>query len=148
MEILVAKSYQNLPVVREPYSESGKLYCDVKMKSGSVKKVRVYSQKEYEKMYPEPKLKLGSQRNMLGFGEDGFILIFNNKPEFEEFYEKGIFRYHKIFGWYLPGNEIVPALLPGIVPKVLSWETVGGENGELIAEDKLIKAFNKFVRSI
>ena len=77
MEILVAKSYQNLPVVREPYSESGKLYCDVKMKSGSVKKVRVYSQKEYEKMYPAPEPKWKPQRELLGFGEDGFILIFS-----------------------------------------------------------------------
>lgn len=148
MEILVAKSYQNLPVVREPYSESGKLYCDVKMKSGSIKKVRVYSQKEYDKMYPAPPTKWKPQRELLGFGEDGFILVFNNAPEFEEFYERGPFRYHRVFGWYLPGNEIVPTLLPGIVPKVLSWEIVGNSDGELVAEDKLIKAFNKFIKSI
>ena len=81
-------------------------------------------------------------------GEDGYILIFNNKPEFEEFYEQGSFRFHVTFGWYLPSSETVPVLPEGCVPKVLSWETVGGEDGELIAEDKLIKAFNKFVRSI
>ena len=148
MELYVAKSYQGLPVVEEPYKKGGKTYCKVKMKSGAAKEVRVYSQKEYEKMYPAPEPKWKPQRELLGFGEDGFILIFNNKPEFETFYEKGPFRYHRVFGWYLPGNEIVPALLPGIVPKVLSWETVGGEDGELIAEDKLIQAFNKFVRSI
>lgn len=148
MEILVAKSYQNLPVVREPYSESGKLYCDVKMKSGSIKKVRVYSQKEYDKMYPAPAPKWKPQREMLGFGEDGYILIFNNAPEFEEFYEKSPMRYHRVFGWYLPSSETVPVLPAGVVPKVLTWETVGGANGELIAEDKLVKAFNKFVRSI
>lgn len=148
MEILVAKSYQNLPVVREPYSESGKLYCDVKMKSGSIKKVRVYSQKEYEKMYPTPPAKWKPQREMLGFGEDGYILIFNNAPEFEEFYEKSPMCYHRVFGWYLPSSETVPVLPAGVVPKVLTWETVGGADGELIAEDKLVKAFNKFVRSI
>lgn len=148
MEILVAKSYQNLPVVREPYSESGKLYCDVKMKSGSIKKVRVYSQKEYDKMYPAPAPKWKPQREMLGFGEDGYILIFNNAPEFEEFYEKSLMRYHRVFGWYLPSSETVPVLPAGVVPKVLTWETVGGADGELIAEDKLVKAFNKFVRSI
>lgn len=148
MEILVAKSYQNLPVVREPYSESGKLYCDVKMKSGSIKKVRVYSQKEYDKMYPAPAPKWKPQREMLGFGEDGYILIFNNAPEFEEFYEKSPMRYHRVFGWYLPSSETVPVLPAGVVPKVLTWETVGGADGELIAEDKLVKVFNKFVRSI
>lgn len=148
MEILVAKSYQNLPVVREPYSESGKLYCDVKMKSGSIKKVRVYSQKEYEKMYPTPPAKWKPQRELLGFGEEGYILIFNNAPEFEEFYEKSPMRYHRVFGWYLPSSETVPVLPAGVVPKVLTWETVGGADGELIAEDKLVKAFNEFVRSI
>lgn len=148
MEILVAKTYQGLEVIEAPYEKNKKMYCKIRTRKGESKEIRVYSQKEYDKMYPAPEPKWKPQRELLGFGEDGFILIFNNKPEFETFYEKGIFRYHKIFGWYLPSNEIVPALLPGIVPKVLSWETVGGEDGELIAEDKLIKAFNKFVRSI
>lgn len=148
MEILVAKTYQGLPVVQEPYEKNKKMYCKVRLKSGSEKEVRVYSQKEYEKMYPAPPVKWKPQRELLGFGEDGFILIFNNKPEFEEFYEKGPFRYHRIFGWYLPGNEIVPALLPGIIPKVLSWETVGGNDGELIEEAALTKAFNKFIKTI
>ena len=148
MEILVAKTYQGLPVVQEPYEKNKKMYCKVRLKSGSEKEVRVYSQKEYEKMYPAPPAKWKPQRELLGFGEDGFILIFNNKPEFEEFYEKGPFRYHRIFGWYLPGNEIVTALLPGIVPKVLSWETVGGNDGELIEEAALAKAFNKFIKTI
>ena len=147
-EILVAKTYQGLPVVQEPYEKNKKMYCKVRLKSGSDKEVRVYSQKEYEKMYPAPPAKWKPQRELLGFGEDGFILIFNNKPEFEEFYEKGPFRYHRIFGWYLPGNEIVPTLLPGIVPKVLSWEIVGGNDGELIEEVALTKAFNKFIKSI
>lgn len=148
MEILVAKTYQGLPVVQEPYEKNKKMYCKVRLKSGSEKEVRVYSQKEYEKMYPAPPAKWKPQRELLGFGEDGFILIFNNKPEFEEFYEKGPFRYHRIFGWYLPGNEIVPALLPGIIPKVLSWEIVGGNDGELIEEAVLTKAFNKFIKTI
>ena len=147
MEILVAKSYQNLPVVREPYSESGKLYCDVKMKSGSVKKVRVYSQKEYDKMYPAsagPKWK--PQKEMLGFGEEEYILVFNNKPEFEKFYEKGPFRYHRVFGWYLPSGETVPILPEGCYPLVLRWDVVGGTDGELFEEKKLMKEFAKFVR--
>ena len=148
MELYVAKSYQGLPVVEEPYKKGGKTYCKVRTPKGVLKEVRVYNQKEYEKLYPAPAPKWKPQRELLGFGEDGFILIFNNKPEFEEFYEKGIFRYHKIFGWYLPGNETVPILPEGCYPLLLRWDVVGGEDGELIAEDKLIKVFNKFVRSI
>ena len=148
MDILVAKTYQGLPVVQEPYEKNKKMYCKVRMKSGSEKEVRVYSQKEYDKMYPAPAPKWKPQRDILGFGEDGFILVFNNAPEFEEFYERGPFRFHRVFGWYLPGNEIVPALLPGIVPKVLSWEVVGRDDGELIEETALVKAFNKFIKTI
>lgn len=148
MDVLVAKTYQGLPVVQEPYEKNKKMYCKVRMKSGSDKEVRVYSQKEYDKMYPAPAPKWKPQRDMLGFGEDGFILVFNNAPEFEEFYERGPFRFHRVFGWYLPGNEIVPALLPGIVPKVLSWEVVGRDDGELIEETALVKAFNKFIKTI
>ena len=149
MEIFVAKSYQNLPVVREPYSESGKLYCDVKMKSGSVKKVRVYSQKEYEKMYPAPAPKWKPQREMLGFGEDGYILVFNTGPDVDEqFYVEGPFRFSRFFGWYLPSNETVPVLPAGIIPKVLPWEVVGNNDGELKEEKELIKNFSSFVRTI
>ena len=148
MEILVAKTYQGLPVVKEPYEKNKKMYCVVRLKSGKDKEVRAYSQKEYEKMYPAPPAKWKPQRELLGFGEDGYILIFNNAPEFEEFYERGPFRYHVVFGWYLPSSETVPVLPAGITPKVLTWETVGGDDGELFAEDKLMKSFAKFVRSL
>lgn len=148
MEILVAKTYQGLEVVEGPYEKNKKMYCKVKTSKGVLKEVRSYSEKEYSRMYPDAGPKWKPQRELLGFGEDGYILIFNNKPEFESFYEQGNFRFHVTFGWYLPSSETVPVLPKGCVPKVLSWETVGGEDGELIAEDKLIKAFNKFVRSI
>lgn len=142
----MAKSYQNLPVVREPYSESGKFYCDVVTPKGVTKKVRVYSQKEYERLYPAPAPKWKPQREILGFGEDGYILVFNNKPEFEQFYEQGPMRYHKVFGWYLPSGETVPVLPEGCYPLVLKWETVGGADGELFEEKKLMREFAKFAK--
>ena len=43
MELYVAKSYQGLPVVEEPYKKGGKTYCKVKMKSGAAKEVRSIS---------------------------------------------------------------------------------------------------------
>lgn len=148
MEIYVAKSYQGLPIVEEPYEKSGKSYCKVRLKSGNLKEVRVYTEKEYEKMYPAPLHKWAPQRKILGFGDEGYIIIFNSKPEFEEFYEKGPFRYSRFFGWYLPGNETVPVLPNGIVPKVLPWEIVGNTDGELKEEKELLKNFSHFVRTI
>lgn len=118
------------------------------MKSGSVKKVRVYSQKEYDKMYPAPPIKWKPQKDMLGFGEDEYILVFNNKPEFEKFYEDGPFRYHRVFGWYLPSGETVPILPEGCYPLVLRWDVVGGADGELFEESKLMKEFAKFAKFV
>lgn len=143
MEILVAKSYQGLPIVEEPYVKSGKTYCKVKMKSGSVKEVRVYSQKEYDKMYPAPPAKWKPQREILGFGEDGYVIIFNGAGPHEEFFEKSIARYHRIMGWYVPSNETVPVLPDGVTAVMLPWEYVGGDNGELRAEADVIEGVRK-----
>lgn len=148
MDIYVAKSYQDLPIVEEPYIKSGKSYCKVRLKSGNIKEVRVYTEKEYEKMYPMPKPKWAPQRKMLGFGDEGYIIIFNTKPEFESFYEKGPFRFSRFFGWYLPANETIPVLPDGIIPKFLPWEVVGNDDGELKEEKELMKNFSKFVKTV
>ena len=143
MEILVAKSYQGLPVVEEPYVKSGKTYCKVKTKSGSVKEVRTYTQKEYDKMYPAPPAKWKPQREILGFGEDGYIIIFNGAGPHEEFFEQSIARFHRVWGWYIPSNETVPVLPDGVTAVMLPWERVGGDNGELYAEADVIEGVRK-----
>ena len=39
MELYVAKSYQGLPVVEEPYKKGGKTYCKVRTPLGVLKEV-------------------------------------------------------------------------------------------------------------
>ena len=143
MDIYVAKSYQDLPIVEEPYIKSGKSYCKVRLKSGSIKEVRVYTEKEYEKMYPLPKPKWAPQRKMLGFGDEGYIIIFNGADKYEEYFNKTNACYHRIWGWYVPSNETVPVLPEGVSAVVLPWENVGGENGELYPEDDVIAGVRK-----
>ena len=45
----VAKSYQNLEIVKEPYMANGRMYVQVKLGNGNTKQVRWYSDKEYAK---------------------------------------------------------------------------------------------------
>ena len=52
---LVAKSYQNMEIVHEPFQKNGRMYVEVKTSKGTIKQVRWYSQSEYAKMYPEDK---------------------------------------------------------------------------------------------
>ena len=143
MEIYVAKSYQGLPIVEEPYTKSGKAYCKVCLKSGKVKEVRVYTEKEYEKMYPLPKPKWAPQRKMLGFGDEGYIIIFKGADKYEEYFNNSSARYCRFWGWYIPSNETVPVLPEGVSAVVLPWENVGGEDGELYPEDDVIKGVRK-----
>ena len=48
---MVAKSYQKLKIVKEPYMANGKMYVQVEMGNGAHKQVRWYSDKEYAKYY-------------------------------------------------------------------------------------------------
>ena len=94
-------------------------------------------------MYPLPKPKWVPQRKMLGFGDEGYIIIFNGADKYEEYFNKTNARYHRIWGWYVPSNETVPVLPEGVSAVVLPWENVGGENGELYPEDDVITGVRK-----
>lgn len=143
MEMLVAKSYQGLPFIGEPYIKNKKRYIKVQLKSGKEKEIRIYNSSEYDKMYPVPPAKWKPQREMLGFGEDGYVIIFNGAGPHEEFFEKSIARYHRIMGWYVPSNETVPVLPDGVTAVMLPWEYVGGDNGELYAEADVVEGVRK-----
>ena len=142
-EIFVAKSYIGLPFIGEPYIKNKKRYVKVQLKSGKEKEIRIYNSAEYEKMYPLPKPKWAPQRKMLGFGEEGYIIIFNGADKYEEYFDKTNACYHRIWGWYVPSNETVPVLPEGVNAVVLPWENVGGENGELYPEDDVIAGVRK-----
>jgi hypothetical protein len=52
---MVAKSYQGLKELSEPFEKNGKMYITIETKSGLSKMVRWYSEREYAKMYPDEK---------------------------------------------------------------------------------------------
>ena len=77
----VAKSFQNLEQVGASYKINGKDYVDVLTKLGTKKAVRLYTDAEYARMYPEAKVDKTKdpyyrpQKYVLGF-EKGYITIF------------------------------------------------------------------------
>ena len=86
---MVAKSYQSLNVITEPYLKNKRMYILVETKSGKEKEIRWYTNQEYAKMYPEEKKDktkdpyYKSQKYVLGFDE-GYIWILKNPTEENE----------------------------------------------------------------
>ena len=139
---LVAKSYTNLEQVTEPYELNGKTYVKVRLKSGVIKQVRAYSEKEYKRYNPEVKIikPAKSRRDVLGFGEAGYIWIFKgNTYEVLDWFRASPCLYTRVWGWYLPSDEEMPNPLPvGIEPIKLSWADVSF-NEDLIPEDQIVR---------
>lgn len=136
----VAKSFVDFPIVKEPYSKSGKMYVDVKNpKTGTVRTVRWYSDREYARMYPQSTPAANSnwsQKNALGF-IDGFIYIFKAKNRTkldEEYMRKSPMRFATLWGWYLPSNACIPLDLPdNVLISKLYWKDIA--DGDLVLDN-------------
>ena len=150
---MVAKSYQKMTLVNEPYAKAnGKLYIKVlNEQTGRVKEVRWYDEDEYYKMYPEDKPAniFGEQRKLLGFDE-GYITIFKGyTDEHEDWFNRSIARYCVHWGWYVVSTDIVPWDLPvGIEPVRLDWEKVGNKSGELKDKAEVEAIINSLLYSV
>lgn len=141
---MVAKSFQDMEQVTEPYAAGGKMYVKVKHpNTGNVRQVRWYTDAEYSKYYPEVKIiqPKKSQKDVLGF-TNGYITIFKgNTYAHLDWFKESIARYARHWGWYIISTAEVPADLPeGIEPIRLNWEDVSDDGVTVKDEDK-VKAF-------
>lgn len=141
-KILVAKSYQGLPIMCDPYEVNGRQYVKVKLKSGNLKQVRAYSEKEYAKYNPEVKIikPAKSRRDVLGFGEKGFIWLFKGETYSNlDWFRASPCRYTRVWGWYLPSDIEMPDPIPvDVEPVKLEWVDVSF-NDQLIPDDQIVK---------
>lgn len=144
-EALVAKSYQGLPQISDVYTIGGKAYVKVRMKNGSAKQVRAYSEAEYRKYNPEVKViqKAKSQRETFGFGEQGFIWLFKGDTYAAlDWFREQPTRYARMLGWYLPSDIEMPQPLPaGVTPVKLMWENVCNEEGDHFRPEEEVKTY-------
>jgi hypothetical protein len=152
---LVAKSYANWEQIGEVIISSGKKYINVKHpKTGNLKQVRVYSEVEYKKMYPDITASSGSvqdtyfkpQKDVLGF-QKGYITIFKGDTYKNlEWFQQSIARYTRLWGWYIISTEEIPADLPeDVTPVQLPWEMVGNEDGKVKPEAEVKMAVESLI---
>ena len=142
---LVAKSYQGLEQVCDQYEVNGKQYVKVRMRNGSIKQVRAYTEAEYRKYNPEVKIikEAKSQRDTFGFGEQGFIWLFKGDTYAAlDWFRWAPTRYAEMLGWYLPSDIEMPTPLPAdIEPIKLYWDKVCDEEGKHFRDKEEIKAY-------
>lgn len=137
---MVAKSYQNLSQIGEPYCVNGRMYVKVATSTGT-KQVRWYTENEYRSMYgadaiPEVRK---TQKEVLGFAE-GYITIFRGKTfdHKEELREAGA-TYTRWWGWSIASGKEIPEI-NGLEPVRLDWSLVGGEDGKCYNEEAIKNA--------
>lgn len=146
---MVAKSYQNLPIIGEPYEKNKRKYIIVECKNGHRKEVRFYTEAEYAKMYPTEAnkdvdavlgKKIRTTKEVLGFA-NGYITIFKGDTYalLDWLQEEPKCRYHKIFGWYVISEDELPTLPAGIEPIRLYWENVAIVEEDCLKSEDLIK---------
>lgn len=154
----VAPSFQNMTFLTEPYLVGNKLYIKVRNeKTGNERQVRFYSEKEYNKLYPNKNVivnnghNYGSQKKCLGF-ENGPITFFvGDIVKNESFFDQWIdARYHVLWGWYvINGIDISNITLPkNVYPVELNWQSVGDENGYLKSKEEIQKTIRKIAKIV
>jgi len=146
---MVAKTFQNLPQVGEPFESGGKMYVNVQSKNGNLRRVRWYEVYEYLKMYPDTKREdideyyRPAKRMVCGPG--GFIWVFEcdiNKAS-DEFHMNSNTRYHTHFGWYVRSDVedyVMDALKEFCVPHKLYWDEVAVDENTL-KDKKIVQAY-------
>lgn len=149
MEYYVAKSYETWLRLCDPYEINGKMYVKVRTPRGAEKVVRAYDKpqnsniknKNSEVITVQP---AKSRRDVLGFGEAGYIWLFKNATyELKDWFKASPCRYTKLWGWYLPSDIEMPNPIPaGIEPIKLEWSEISLDN-QLIADNDITTIVNE-----
>ena len=126
----VAKTYAKMEISGDPFKENGRMYVYVIAPKGK-KKVRWYSDAEYNRMYAKEETKHDimdfNARHVFGFGDLGYISIYRgNETDLEKCMEDHheSFRRNLTFGIYTPSRLQLCALPNSITPIRLNWEEV------------------------
>ena len=152
----VAKTYKEWEKVGEIYILNNKQYIKAKHpNTGNLRQIRVYSDAEYKRMYPNEKNvekkdsntpRFKNQKNILGFSK-GYITIFKGAvAENDDWFHYSNARYARPWGWYISSAEKVPTDIPeGIYPIKLKWSDVSIDDSALKSEDEIRKIVDAII---
>ena len=139
---MVAKTYQKFDTIGDPFKESGREYIYIN-KDGTKKKVRWYSDSEYNRLYPDEQIKprkLRPYREVLGF-YDGSITIFKGDTEpLEEWFKESAATYHRLWGWTFASNIPLPQIPAGVEPVKLYWKDIADVEADELKPEGIIKS--------
>ena len=147
----VAKTYEKMALVGEPFQENGKMYVNVQAPKG-IKKVRWYSDAEYRRMYPnavtEHDIMDFDAHHAFGFDKTGFITIYKGQKveDWAENDRTNIW-FNLTFGYFTPGNLVHQELIDGITPIKLTWEEVAAEGNKMKPHEEVQKYVNSLFTS-
>ena len=147
MGMAVAKTYEKMELIGEPFRENGKMYIYVSAPKGQ-KKVRWYSDAEYKRMYPGAEVIRDimdfNAKHAFGFEETGYITLYKG-TNVEEWAndDRSNIRYNCTFGFYTPGRLSLPALTEGIEPVRLMWEEVQAHDDRMKPHEVVQKIVGK-----
>lgn len=145
----VAKSYQSLEIIGEPYEVSKRKYVLVRTNDGKEKQVRWYTDAEYAKLYPgEPVIAIKpviDYKHILGF-DKGYITIFKGVDN--DWFNRSNARYAIYWGWYVVSTEEIQNDMPPILqPIKLTWEEISKDN-KLLPSGEIQAYVNKMIGKI
>lgn len=153
----VAKTYQNWEQYGEIITLNNKQYVDMKKPNSDViKRVRVYSDNEYKRLYgtvksnsitpnktKNLKTEYTQQKKVLGFQKGYIHIVRGNIKKYDSWLRKSTARYHRGWGWYFVSESPLPTDLPKELKLIkLPWKSVGKENGALKDENLLSNIIN------
>lgn len=139
----VAKSYATYPIIGEPFEENKRMYVNVQAPKGP-KKVRWYTDKEYNKLYPDTPIVHNvmdfNAYHAFGFDGAGYITIYKgiNVEEWAENDRTNIW-YNLTFGYYTPSKFESPKILNGIRAIQLKWEDVKDHDNMMKSHEEVQK---------
>lgn len=131
----LAKNYQQYETIGEPYEAHGYWYQKINI-NGQITEARLYNDAEYEKMYPSNLIPI---REQLGFTDGAVSLIGGNVSAVKDWLNEIGAKYNKLFGWYLPVEELDGVIPEGITLYPLLWSEISQNNKYLRPDEEIVE---------